>query len=45
MPQYHPAGKVSADRYGEIDRRITNEEYLEAVRHAREAGLRRFDRR
>jgi putative pyruvate formate lyase activating enzyme len=45
MDQYHPAGKVSADSYVEIDRRVTRAEHHEAVEIAREAGLRRLDRR
>lgn len=45
MAQYHPDGKVSAVKYVEIDRRITNEEFVEARRYAREAGLWRFDER
>jgi putative pyruvate formate lyase activating enzyme len=45
MAQYYPAGKVSAEKYPEINRRITNEEYYEAVRVAQNAGLWRFDER
>jgi putative pyruvate formate lyase activating enzyme len=45
MAQYYPAGKVSADKYEEINRHITSAEYQEAVQLAKEAGLWRFDER
>lgn len=45
MDQYRPAGRVSRDKFPEINRGITSREYNEAVRIAREAGLHRFDRR
>lgn len=45
MDQYRPAGKVTANRFREICRRTTSEEYGEAVRIAKEEGLRRFDTR
>lgn len=45
MAQYYPAGQVGAEKYAEINRRTTAEEYQEAVRIAREAGLYRFDER
>lgn len=45
MAQYYPAGKVSAEKYEEINRRTTSSEYLEAVAIAREAGLWRLDER
>lgn len=45
MEQYHPAGRVSSQKFSEINRRITSWEYEEAVRMARQAGLHRFDRR
>ncbi|MFQ5882111.1 MAG: radical SAM protein [Candidatus Methylomirabilales bacterium] len=45
MAQYYPAGQVSAEKYSEINRRITPEEYQEAIRIAREEGLSRFDER
>lgn len=45
MAQYYPAGKVSDQKYEEINRRITSAEYIEAVRLAKEAGLWRFDER
>ncbi len=44
MAQYHPAGKVSEEKYPEINRRITSTEYLEAVRLAKQAGLRLDER-
>ncbi len=43
MAQYHPANK--AYMYSEIDRRITEEEYLEAVEIAKKYGLHRFDKK
>jgi putative pyruvate formate lyase activating enzyme len=43
MDQYYPAGKVSADHYPEIDRRLTSQEFREARAIARELGLRRLD--
>ena len=45
MPQYYPAGKVSATQYSEINRRINSREYAEAVEFAHAAGLRRLDAR
>ncbi len=45
MAQYYPAGAVSGERYPEINRRPLREEYEEAVRIAREAGLWRLDER
>jgi putative pyruvate formate lyase activating enzyme len=45
MAQYHPAGKVTADKYSEIDRRLTTIEYKEAVEMAQEIGLRLDERR
>ncbi len=45
MAQYYPAGAVSAEKYPEINRRLSGEEYTEAVRVAREAGLWRLDER
>lgn len=45
MDQYYPAGVVSGEKYAEINRHITREEYQEAVRIAREEGLYRFDTR
>ena len=45
MAQYYPAGKVTADQFGEINRRITRQEHTNAVAAAKEAGLHRFDER
>jgi putative pyruvate formate lyase activating enzyme len=42
MKQYYPCG--SASKYPPLDRRITREEYAEALRAAREEGIRRLDR-
>jgi len=43
MDQYRP--EFRAHHYPELSRRITSEEYFQAVQWAREAGLRRLDRR
>jgi len=43
MAQYHPAGR--SDRYPEINRRITVEEYRAAYCAAEEVGLHRLDER
>jgi putative pyruvate formate lyase activating enzyme len=43
MDQYYPAGKVSAEKYAEINRRITVQEYANAIGAAQKAGLYRFD--
>ncbi|MFQ5829631.1 MAG: radical SAM protein [Candidatus Methylomirabilia bacterium] len=45
MEQYHPAGAVSAEKYPEINRTLLGDEYVAAVRSAREAGLWRLDER
>lgn len=45
MDQYAPAGKVGAGRFPELNRRITRDEYRDAVAAARGAGLWRFDQR
>jgi putative pyruvate formate lyase activating enzyme len=45
MAQYYPAGKVGREKYAEINRRITQPEYEEAVRIAHEEGLFRLDPR
>ncbi|WP_428936734.1 radical SAM protein [Fontivita pretiosa] len=45
MDQYHPAGKVSARFYSELNRRVTRQEMEQAYRAAREAGLWRLDSR
>ena len=43
MGQYHPAYR--AERYPELNRRLTRAEYQAAMRMAREAGLWRLDKR
>ncbi|MCP4713654.1 MAG: radical SAM protein [Deltaproteobacteria bacterium] len=43
MNQYHPCGEL--ERFPELQRRITDEEYNEAVETARAAGLHRLDRK
>lgn len=45
MAQYAPAGKVSASRFPELNRRVTAAEMADAYAAARAAGLWRFDRR
>ena len=45
MDQYFPAGKVTSDRFPEINRRLTSAEYREAVTIAHDVGLRRLDMR
>jgi len=43
MDQYYPAGKVSAEQYPEISRRLTSLEFTEAQQIAAQLGLRRLD--
>jgi putative pyruvate formate lyase activating enzyme len=43
MDQYHPCG--NAAKYPPLDRRISRDEYEEALRAAREEGISRLDRR
>lgn len=45
MDQYYPAGRVDAQHYAELNRRLTRSEYAEAVAYAQELGLTRLDRR
>lgn len=45
MSQYYPAGKVSSEKYPEINRHVTEREFHDARRMAQEAGLTRFDKR
>ena len=45
MAQYHPAHKVTEDKFPEINCRITPQEYTDAVSAAQKAGLYRFDER
>ncbi len=40
MDQYHPAGKVNARKYVEINRPTTSSEYASAVRFAQTEGIR-----
>ena len=44
MDQYRPAGKVSRERYAELDRRLDTRELHEARRFAAELGLRLDER-
>ena len=43
MDQYYPAGRVSSEKFQEINRSIAADEYERAVQAARDAGLWRFD--
>ena len=45
MDQYYPAGKVSSQKYSEINRRLNSREYEAALQAAYEAGLWRLDSR
>ncbi|HXV99493.1 MAG TPA: radical SAM protein, partial [Anaerolineae bacterium] len=45
MAQYYPAGKVSGDKYAEINRPVTTPEYEAALQMARDLGLRLDERR
>ncbi|MEJ2237030.1 MAG: radical SAM protein [Gemmatimonadales bacterium] len=45
MDQYHPAGKVSGNRYRDINRRITSAEFRQALEIADRLGLRLDSRR
>lgn len=45
MTQYYPAGKVSAQKYPELNRHINHQELAAAYAAARSAGLHRFDSR
>jgi putative pyruvate formate lyase activating enzyme len=45
MAQYYPAGKITKEKFAEINRRITRQEYMDAIVAAQEAGLYRFDER
>jgi putative pyruvate formate lyase activating enzyme len=42
VAQYSPAYKVSEQKFPEINRRITQQEYAEAIAAAQKAGLYRF---
>ena len=43
MAQYSPGGKVSEEKLPELNRRITQQEYTDAISAAQKAGLYRFD--
>lgn len=45
MDQYYPAGKVTEQKYPEINRKLGTAEYRTAVKEAQSNGLWRFDRR
>jgi putative pyruvate formate lyase activating enzyme len=45
MPQYYPAGKVSANDHAEINRSLTLDEFHRALDLAEDAGLKRLDQR
>jgi putative pyruvate formate lyase activating enzyme len=45
MDQYYPAGRVTAEKFGEINRRLNWAEHAAAVESARRAGLWRLDMR
>jgi len=45
MDQYYPAGRVSAESYPEINRRLEPAEYADALRIASALGLERLDER
>jgi putative pyruvate formate lyase activating enzyme len=45
MGQYRPEGKVSAEKFTELNRRVTGEEMAQAFQAAEQAGLWRFDQR
>ncbi len=45
MDQYYPAGKVSNQRYTDINRRLRRSEFSEALGFALELGLQRLDAR
>ncbi len=45
MAQYYPSNKVTAEKYPEINRRITSAEYRSAIEYAQQVGLWRLDDR
>jgi putative pyruvate formate lyase activating enzyme len=45
MGQYRPEGKVSAEKFTELNRRVRGEEMVQAYQAAEAAGLWRFDKR
>jgi putative pyruvate formate lyase activating enzyme len=45
MDQYHPAGKVCGNRFAEINRRVSDNEFRDATQVARDLGLRLDEKR
>jgi putative pyruvate formate lyase activating enzyme len=45
MAQYYPSNKVAFDKYSELNRRITLDEYHAAIESAQQVGLHRLDER
>jgi uncharacterized Fe-S radical SAM superfamily protein PflX len=45
MDQYRPSGQINSDKFSEVDRRITLQEYESAIRSANHAGITRLDQR
>ncbi len=45
MAQYYPSNKVTFDKYPELNRRITLDEYHGAIENAQQIGLQRLDER
>jgi putative pyruvate formate lyase activating enzyme len=45
MEQYRPAGRVTSEKFEEINRRVAGNEFQAALDQAQEAGLWRFDKR
>ncbi len=45
MAQYYPSNKVSSTKYSELNRRITHDEYQDAIEYAQHVGLQRLDER
>ncbi|MDQ7039324.1 MAG: hypothetical protein Q9M35_00090 [Rhodothermus sp.] len=45
MDQYYPAGRVNSATFPELNRRLSTEEFAEALHIAAELGLHRLDRR
>lgn len=45
MDQYHPAGEIQADKYQELNRRISTDELSQVYQIAIDLGLHRFDQR
>jgi putative pyruvate formate lyase activating enzyme len=45
MDQYYPAGNVMDNKYPDLNRRLTSQEFTTAQRMAADLGLRRLDER